>query len=125
MNSITITTDRLPHPKVRGNARGKVSWVRRERMREEKAFMERLYYSDDWGQGSANWTKARISYDYYNNREIDTDNFHIGCKAWQDALVNVGLLKDDKPSTLKLGHIEWHKCKRGEEKVVILIEELE
>ena len=126
-NVITIETDRLPHPKVRGNARGN-RYVRRELVRQEKQFMldrvEELELEHTWFPLTP-WTKARISYDYYNSREIDHDNFHIGCKAWQDALVTAQILVDDKPSNLKLGHIEWHKAKRGEEKVVIAIEELE
>jgi len=123
---IHIETDRLPHPKVRGNARGN-AYIRREIKREEKAYMENhildRFIPFGWIPKTP-WPKAKISYDYYNNREIDADNFHIGCKPWQDAIVKAGILKDDKPSNLELGHIKWHKCKRGEEKVVIEIEEL-
>ena len=132
MDLIQITTDRLPHPKVLGNARGN-AYMRRELKRAEFAYMEDLILRNDPTEvsfddnGGEHWpfSKAKISYDYYNNREIDIDNFHIGCKAWQDAIVAVGILKDDKPSNLELGHIKWHKCKRGKEGVAIEIEELE
>lgn len=121
--SIQITTDRLPHPKVRGNARvnyhEKSLWIA-----EEKQYMFN-HLLEHFRVRPTPFRKARATFNYWNPREIDWDNFLIGCKAWMDAIVVYGLIKDDKPSVLSIVLEGWHKCKKGEEKVVIEIEERE
>ncbi len=124
-NAITITTDRLPHPKVRGNARGNLRY-RNILVAEEKTYMVNHIYTEHAPVlPFPSWNKARATFNYWNPREIDWDNFLIGCKAWMDGIVGVGILVDDKPSALSIVLEGWHKCKKGEEKVVILIEEME
>ena len=124
-NSIQITTDRLPHPKVRGNARGNLRY-RNLLIAEERQYMGELL-SDLMLENRpyGPYKKAKATFNYWNNREIDWDNFLIGCKAWMDAIVEAGILVDDKPSVLSIVLDSWHKCKKGEEKVVIKIEERE
>ena len=122
---VNITLDRLPSKDVMGNARvhfqEKAKAVATERMYMYLHCLE----NRDMIVPDEPYQKARISHDYWNPKEIDHDNYLIGCKAWQDGLVDAGILKDDKPSTLGLGHMEYHKCKRGEEKAVITLEILE
>ena len=122
---IQITTDRLPHPKVRGNARVN-RFEKAELIAAEKQYMkDHLLEHFSVGFSAEPFKKARVTYNFWNPREIDWDNFLIGCKAWMDAIVEAGILVDDKPSVLSIVLEGWHKCKRGEEKVVIEIEERE
>lgn len=56
-------------------------------------------------------------------RMLDTDNLYGGCKPVIDALVTLGLLRDDKPKWCEL-HVSQCKPDRGEPAhTVILIEE--
>lgn len=127
---IQIITDRLPHSKVRGNARVN-HFEKANLVAAEKRYMWELILANDPNEilfednGGRHWPfkKARATFNYWNPREIDWDNFLIGCKAWMDAIVKAGILVDDKPSVLSIVLQDWHKCKRGDEKVVIEIEE--
>ena len=123
-DSIQITTHRLPQPKVRGNARVN-RFEKADLIAEEKQYMKDLLKACEGSVPYETFKKARATFNYWNPKEIDWDNFLIGCKAWMDAIVKAGILVDDKPSVLSIVLDGWHKCKRGEEKVVIEIEERE
>ena len=122
---VLISVDRLPDTDVMGNSRlhyqEKAKLVAKERMYMYLHCLE----NRDMIVPDEPYTKARISHDYWNAKEIDCDNYLIGCKAWQDALVDAHILKDDKPSNLELGHVRYHKCKKGEEKAEITLDILE
>ncbi len=145
--TIVIVTDRLPHPKVRPNAR--VGW--REKARFVAAEREYIYalclsaiqespkavvtsFKGTVPSGLP-FTKVQISYEYHNPRKLDGDNFIGGCKPWQDTFqverivrdrvqLGLGFVNDDKDISLA-GEPVWVKCKKGEEKVIITLEELE
>ena len=38
--------------------------------------------------------------EFYHNRKIDYDNFHIGFKSSLDGIVDSGLVPDDNPEVL-------------------------
>lgn len=126
---IIITTDRLPHAKLRPNnaPRSKAGAA----LRTKFAAAERAYISDPLEQGGPDvWfspsldltpmTKATITYEWWNPRQIDWDNFLASCKPWQDALQDVGFIKDDKGLSGTV--LPWQK---GEQKVIITLEEVE
>ena len=56
--------------------------------------------------------------------EPDFDNLVQGGKFLADGLVKAGVLADDKPSVVPVREYLWEKCKRGEGRVCISVEEI-
>jgi len=138
---IIITTDRLPHAKLRPNnaPRSKSgAALRSEIAAEERGYINglieetyeqtlqqniinlKVWFKDFVGFHSSRlpFTKATITYEWWNPRQIDWDNFLASCKPWQDALQDVGFIKDDKGLSGTV--LPWQK---GPAKVVIVLEE--
>lgn len=121
---VVIETDRLPHPKVRPNSRShwreKAKWVAYERQ-----YMCDLIIALRLTEGlSGPMERAHVTYEYWNPRGLDFDNFLASCKSWQDAIVEMAILRDDSPEHLSGTVKPWNKCARGEERVRIEIEEV-
>jgi len=66
--------------------------------------------------------KMAVDVTRYGSRLLDQDNFTGGLKPLVDSLKEKGLLVDDSPDWCEL-FIEQKKCKRGEEKTVVVIED--
>lgn len=64
--------------------------------------------------------KAKIKVIRYGSRLLDEDNFIGGLKPLLDTIVKLGLIVDDRPEWLELNY-KQEKCKRGEEKTVIIL----
>ena len=67
--------------------------------------------------------KVHVEYMFYNNRDVDVDNLIFGMKATLDGIVNAGLIPDDSPGYVKITG-DFEKCKKGEQKTVITISEI-
>ena len=68
--------------------------------------------------------QARVTFAFYHDRRIDLDNLAIGMKPFVDGLVKCALLEDDGPDHVIYGEHRFYKCKRGESKTIVVIEEL-
>jgi|TARA_Y100000296_G_scaffold44534_1_gene51154 Holliday junction resolvase RusA-like endonuclease len=53
--------------------------------------------------------KARITYHFIHNRDIDLDNIAYGMKAFVDGCVDAGLCKDDSPQYVTYGEHTFTK----------------
>ena len=60
---------------------------------------------------------------FYNNRDVDVDNLIFGMKATLDGIVNAGLIPDDSPTYVKITG-DFKKCKKGEQKTIVTISEI-
>lgn len=67
--------------------------------------------------------KVIIKYIGYKSILSDWDNFAASFKHLGDALVSNNIIKDDKPAVVHEFLPEQIKCKRIEQKVVIIIED--
>jgi len=67
--------------------------------------------------------KVIIKYIGYKSILMDWDNFAASFKHIGDALVSNKIIKDDKPAVVVQFLPEQIKCKRIEQKVVIIIED--
>lgn len=57
----------------------------------------------------------------YHSRQYDEENFIGGTKGLVDALKEKGFFVDDSPKWLEREHHQV-KCKRGEEKTIVIIQ---
>lgn len=69
-----------------------------------------------------NLVKKKVTYIRYGSRTLDVDNFIGGTKALTDALKEKRLIWDDNKHYLEAEYKQV-KCKRGEEKTIVIIEE--
>lgn len=68
--------------------------------------------------------KVVIEYIGYKSVLMDWDNYCSSFKLIGDALVECGVMVDDKPSIVKKFIPSQIKCKRVEQKVVVIIKDL-
>lgn len=68
--------------------------------------------------------KVSIEYIGYKSALMDWDNFCASFKHIGDSLVDMGVIIDDKPSIVKRFIVEQIKCKRKEQRVVIVIKDI-
>ena len=105
----------IPPAELRGNSRAHWRTVRRiNRERRDLAkwlALEQL-------QGKIPFEKCTMIIEFYHNRKIDYDNFHIGFKSSLDGIVDSCLVPDDNPEVLDV-ELKFHKCKKGESKTVV------
>ncbi len=69
--------------------------------------------------------KVIIRYIGYKTILMDWDNFSASFKHIGDALTDLGVIQDDKPSIVVQFLPEQIKCKRIEQRVEIIIEDVE
>jgi hypothetical protein len=60
----------------------------------------------------------------HGSRILDKDNYCGGCKPLIDAIKEKGLIVDDRPEWCNTVFLEQIKCRRGQEKVIVSIEEI-
>lgn len=83
--------------------------------------------------------KAHLVFDCYRTDEPDDDNLRWSVKSIRDGLqpgtqylrrgkwvigIGCGMILNDSPSCIGKPDVFWHKCKRGEERVVITVREI-
>ena len=118
MTSIIIAIAGMPPPVLRGNSRG--HWAEKH-----KAFTS--YHSSAFSRlRQLQWEpmeQVNIQYTvHYCGKPIDADNFLMGMKAAQDAIVSAGIIKDDSPQYINSISVEYVRVKhRDETKVVMAI----
>ena len=68
--------------------------------------------------------KAKLTLIRYSSSEIDPDGLVSSFKHILDGLVFAKIILNDKISNIGMPEYIWHKCKRGQGKITIKIEEL-
>lgn len=124
---ITITLNYIPPAEVRGNSRA--HWAKKHTITtnlrisgSDHALIERELITRPF-------KKARITFEFHHWRAIDLDNLAIGMKPFVDGLgkrhrEKTSLLIDDDPDHVVYGAHTFTKCKKGESKTIVTIEEL-
>ncbi len=69
--------------------------------------------------------KVLITFQFHHWRKIDHDNLAIGMKPFVDGLVDSEMFIDDDPDHVVYGAHTFTKCKKGESRTIVTIEELE
>ena len=119
MKTITISVLWVPPKEVRGNSRAHWRTKHKKNQLLKLSGLEQALISGETFQ------KARITYTWFKAGVGDVNNFAIGMKGFEDGLVEGNMFKDDDSKYLVQGEHGFQKVKRGEEKTVIVIEELE
>ncbi len=123
MRSITIIIPHLPYAELNPNNLRSSHWTVRSQWskiaREEVGWLCKAQWHDDEPM-----TKARISYDFQvkDKRKRDLDNLLAMCKAWQDGLIDVGVLRYDDAKHLEIGHITLKQS--DAEQSIVTVEEI-
>ena len=122
-NKVVIVLYDIPPAEIRGNTRAhyqKLNSVRRQR--KEMAMWLTKDAMHDAGINKLDG-KVHIEYMFFNNRDVDVDNLIFGMKATLDGIVNAGLIPDDSPTYVKITG-DFEKCKKGNEKTIATISEI-
>ncbi len=129
---IEIVIDHLPAAELNPNNLRRSHWsVRSEATRVAKdeigwqvkaAIIMAEEKGLEWGDKPIQ--RARISYEFHfkDNRNRDWDGLIGACKAWQDGLIEAGVICYDDIKHLTPGKMEYFYD--GEEKTVITVEEV-
>ena len=121
MRSWVMTVETIPGAAIRGNSRAH-RWAK---ARETKLWRNSGH--DHWLAEARDikLEKAKITFTFHHDRKIDVDNLAIGMKPFVDGLVDMGMFPDDDPDHVSYGSHWFLKCKRGESRTIVLIEEQE
>jgi len=124
--SLVIQLGYIPPTEVRGNYSGhwRGSHNKRVEMRvsgSDHGLIQREACSRSVAQA---FKKVRITFEFHHNRKIDLDNLAIGMKPFVDGLILSRLIEDDDPDHVIYGEHSFTKCKRGESRTIVLIQEL-
>lgn len=134
----TFQLEWIPPKEVRGNSKahwrtkGKVS-----RFLRESAVDQVMLLGED--RVGIYESKVLITYHFHHWKKIDMPNLTIGMKGFEDGLcipkcrgcgkncaneIGASLLVDDDPDHVVYGAHTFTKCKKGESKTIVTIEEL-
>ena len=122
--TLEITLDHLPPPELNPNNLRRSHWTVRheatQRAKNEIGWLSKVQWHDDKPM-----MRARISYRFClkDNRRRDLDNLLGACKAYQDGLIEAGVIFYDDAKHLEIGNIKAEVT--GEEKTIVTIEEIE
>ena len=121
-----IEVPMLPPIELSPNAR--VHWA--ERQQAARVFSNAIYYScvdaiNRYGQERRSYPKAKLSLTFVfpQKRKRDRDNLIAMFKPGLDALVKVGLLKDDDSEHLTIGEVKVEVDKERAPLTIIELEE--
>ena len=121
---IVIELGYIPPAEVRGNTRA--HWTKRwnitKRMKESAYWHIEEHYAD-WLPYFEIVDKVKITFTFEHWRKIDLDNLAIGMKAFVDGALLM-MPFDDDPDHVVYGAHTFTKCKKGESKTIVTIEEL-
>ena len=118
---LTVTLNHLPPAELSPNAR--VHWSVRHRAtgeaKTEIGWLAKSQWHDDKPM-----MKACISWEFHfkDNRKHDLDNLHAACKAFQDGLIEVGVIFFDDAAHLEIGSIRGMVT--GEEQTIVNVREV-
>ena len=104
MRKLELIIDHLPYPELNPNSR--LHWAVKARAvrasKEEIGWLAKAQWHDEKPM-----MKARISYFFYakNHRRRDLDNLLSACKAYQDGLIDAGVLFYDDAQHLEIGTV--------------------
>ena len=103
---LEITLEHLPPSELNPNNLRRQHWSIRHRVtneaKDEIGWLAKAQWHDDKPM-----MKARISYMFHakNHRRRDLDNLLSACKAYQDGLIEVGVLYYDDAEHLEIGNV--------------------
>jgi Holliday junction resolvase RusA-like endonuclease len=123
VRTITIELPHLPPSELNPNNLRSSHWsVRHEATRiakDEIGWLAKSQWHDDKPM-----MKARISYEFHlkDHRKRDLDNLLSSCKAYQDGLIEAGVIFYDDAAHLEIGTVK--AIVTGEEKTIIKITEV-
>jgi Holliday junction resolvase RusA-like endonuclease len=123
IRKLIITLDHLPPRELNPNSLRSSHWsVRHEATRiakDEIGWLAKAQWHDDKPM-----MKARISYEFHlkDNRKRDLDNLLGACKAYQDGLIEAGVIFYDDAKHLEIGSIK--ATVTGNEKTIITVKEI-
>lgn len=123
--SITITIDHLPPTDLNPNNLRSTHWsVRSKATQEAKEEIGWLAKAAGWSADDKPMVKAEISYEFHlaSKRARDLDNLLSACKAWQDGLIEVGVLTYDDCHHLSIGRVK--ALVADKEQTIIMVREI-
>ena len=122
-SKVVIVLYDIPPAQIRGNTRAHYQTI--NSLRRQRKEMAMWLTKDAMTESKINNFdgKVHIQYMFYNNRDVDVDNLIFGMKATLDGIVNAGLIPDDSPTYVKITG-DFEKCKKGEQKTIITISEI-
>lgn len=108
----------IPPAELRGNSRA--HWAKKRKLSIEMHNSAVVAFLGKW------WYPKRIklTFEFHHWRKVDLDNLAIGMKAWVDGLVWILELPSDDPDHVTYGEHRFVKCKRGESKTIIAIQDI-
>ncbi len=68
--------------------------------------------------------RAKITFTFYKAGRVDEPNLTSSMKPWVDGLVDAGLFYDDSAKYLSSGEHKVVRCKRVDERITVLVEEI-
>ncbi len=120
---LEITLEHLPPKELNPNNLRSQHWSVRYRATQDAKEEIGWLAKAQWGTDEP-MMKARISYEFYakDRRKRDLDNLLSACKAYQDGLIEVGVIFYDDAGHLEIGRISLTNDIM--DKTCILVEEL-
>ena len=118
MNKVTFEFPFPPAEALRGNSRA--TWQVKNRLKNQLMDSTIVRVRElDWEP----MDRISIHYDiHYCGNQIDRDNFVIGCKPIQDALVHQGFVPDDNPNYVADPTTEYTRVKhRSDVKLIVTV----
>ena len=119
---LAIFISHLPYPELSPNSR--IHWAVKARAvrasREEVGWLAKAQWRDQKPM-----MRARISYEFRvaDNRKRDFDNLLSSCKAFQDGLIDAGVIFYDDARHLEIGQVKV--VQSNAEQTIITVEELQ
>ena len=120
---LEITLPHLPPKELNPNNLRRQHWSVRHRATKDAKEEIGWLAKAQWGTDEP-MMKARISYMFHakDRRKRDLDNLLSACKAYQDGLIEVGVMFYDDAEHLEIGRVSLKNDTA--DKTVILVEEL-
>ncbi len=97
-------------------------WTKIKKIKELYATIIRQHLKE--GKVKKHIGEVRVRYIGYKSHFMDWDNFCASFKHIGDALVKEGIIKEDNPKIITQFLPEQIKCKKVDQKVVIIIEDV-
>jgi len=123
MRSLEVVLEHLPPPELNPNRLRSQHWSIRHRVTNEAQAEIGWLVKSQWHDDKP-MMKARISYEFHlkDHRKRDLDNLLSSCKAYQDGLIEVGVLFYDDSQHLEIGSVR--AIQSDTEKTILRIEEI-
>ncbi len=105
---LEIILEHLPPSELNPNNLRRQHWTVRHRVTQEAKDEIGWLAKIQWGDNDP-LKKARISYEFHSKdrRRRDLDNILSACKAYQDGLIEAGILTYDDAAHLEIGSVTY------------------